>query len=318
MQSVLLIAPDFLIILLGAAAAAWLHYPQVFWQWAEKLVFYILFPPLLFTSIATSKLSFSTSSAFLAASLITMTLGVAAAWAVRWVVKSDAVTHASLFQCAFRFNTYIGFALCSRLFGEEGFALLALLMAVWVPISNTIAVAVLAQAVARRDAQNQLAAGAALSTRQVLVATVHAVVKNPLIIATVCGLLANVAGLKLPQVALDFMRHLGSASLAMGLLCIGAGLRAGGLKKDFKLLAAATFVRLVVISLIALVMIHVFALPAVCAGVLLLFASLPTGQSCYVMTANMRGNAAAVANLTTMHTVAAMVTLPMWISLFIL
>ena len=78
------------------------------------------------------------------------------------------------------------------------------------------------------------------------------------------------------------------------------------------------FVRLVVISVFALIMIHVFELPAAAAGVLLIFASLPTGQSCYVMTANMRGDAAAVANLTTMHTVAAMATLPIWISLFIL
>lgn len=318
MQSILFIAPDFLIILLGAAAAGWLKYPKVFWQWAEKLVFYILFPPLLFTSIATSKLTLSTSTTFLAASIITMFLGVAAAWSVRWFVKVDPVTHASLFQCAFRFNTYIGFALCSRIFGDEGFALLALLMAFWVPISNTIAVAVLAHAVARRDAQQNQASGRGLSSRQVLTSTVSAVVRNPLIIATVCGLLFNISGLTIPGVALDFMRHLGSASLAMGLLCIGAGLQVKGLTSGLKVLAAATFVRLVVISLFALILIHVFELPATAAGVLLIFASLPTGQSCYVMTANMRGDAPAVANLTTMHTVAAMVTLPIWISLFIL
>ena len=61
------------------------------------------------------------------------------AWGVRYVVRSDNISHASIFQCGFRFNTYIGFALCSRIFGEEGFALLALIMAFWVPISNTLA-----------------------------------------------------------------------------------------------------------------------------------------------------------------------------------
>lgn len=318
MQSILLIAPDFLIILLGAAAVAWLKYPHEFWMWAEKLVFYILFPPLLFTSIATSRLSFSESSSFLTASLVTMMLGVLLSWCVRYVVKADAVTHASVFQCNFRFNTYIGFALCSRLFGDEGFALLALIMAFWVPVSNTIAVAVLAHAVARRDAEKNESMGGGLSARQVVRATVSAVVRNPLIIATVLGLIVNVSGLKMPQIALDFMRHLGSASLAMGLLCIGAGLQVRGLKSGLKLLAASSFVRLAGISLIALVMIRGFNLPELAAGVLLIFTSLPTGQSCYVMTANMRGNAAAVANLTTMQTVLSMATLPVWISLFIL
>ncbi|MBS5791505.1 hypothetical protein [Duodenibacillus massiliensis] len=35
-------------------------------------------------------------------------------------------------------------------------------------------------------------------------------------------------------------------------------------------------------------------------------------QSCYVMTASMRGNAAAVANVTTAQTLVSMVTLSVW------
>lgn len=318
MQSILLIAPDFLIIVLGAAAYSYLKYPQIFWQWAEKLVFYILFPPLLLISIATSRLSVSQSSEFLAAGLATMSLGVVLAWSVRYVVRADQVTHASVFQCGFRFNTYIGFALCSRLFGEEGFALLALIMAFWVPVSNTIAVAVLAFAVARRDAARNTATGSEVNAAQLLRSTLAAVIRNPLIIATLCGLGINVSGIALPQVAVDFMRHLGSASLAMGLLCIGAGLRLKGMRGSFKLLAASSFVRLVAISVVAVVMIHLFDLSPLAAGVLLIFTSLPTGQSCYVMTANMRGDAAAVANITTVQTVAAMATLPAWIAAFIL
>lgn len=318
MASILLIAPDFLIIILGAITVSYLKYPQIFWQWAEKLVFYILFPPLLLTSIATSELSFSQSSEFLAAGLVTMSLGVVLAWFVRFAVQADPVTHASVFQCCFRFNTYIGFALCSRLFGEEGFALLALIMAFWVPISNTIAVAVLAYAVARRDAAADNAKGSELHAGQVMRSTFSAVIRNPLIIATLCGLGINVSGVDFPQVTIDFMRHLGSASLAMGLLCIGAGLRLKGMRGNFKLLAAASFVRLVAISMVAIAMIHLFNLPPLAAGVLLIFTSLPTGQSCYVMTASMHGDAAAVANLTTVQTVAAMATLPIWIGVLML
>ena len=321
MLSVLLILPDFLVILAGFLLRRQFEktvFNGTFWKGAEKLVFYVLFPPLLFTSVATSNLTLSEAGEFLAVAISAMLCAVVLSYLIRFIIKADDVTHASAFHCGFRFNTYVGFALVSRLYGQEGLALMSLLIAFWVPISNTIAVAVLAHAVARRDAQQNHASGRGLSSRQVLTSTVSAVVRNPLIIATVCGLLFNISGLTIPGVALDFMRHLGSASLAMGLLCIGAGLQVKGLTSGLKVLAAATFVRLVVISLFALVLIHVFELPATAAGVLLIFASLPTGQSCYVMTANMRGDAPAVANLTTMHTVAAMVTLPIWISLFIL
>ena len=50
------------------------------------------------------------------------------------------------------------------------------------------------------------------------------------------------------------------------------------------------------------------------AAALLVFAALPTAQSCYVMTASMRGNAPIVAEVTTAHTLAAMVTLPVWVA----
>ena len=307
MQSILLITPDFLIILLGAALVAWLKYPKGFWQWAEKLVFYILFPPLLFTSIATSKLTLSTSTTFLAASIITMFLGVAAAWSVRWFVKADPVTHASVFQCAFRFNTYIGFALCSRIYGDEGFALLALLMAFWVPISNSIAVAALASAVAKRDATGSAAGGSVLSK------TLRAIVTNPLIIATTLGLIVNIGQIHVPDVAMTFFKSLGNASLAMGLLCIGAGLKLDDMKSEFPLVAANTFERLMAVPFVAMLFCLVFGFSGPTMGALMIFAMLPTAQSCYVMTASMRGNAPLVAGITTAHTLAAIVTIPFWI-----
>ena len=314
METILLITPDFLLILLGAALAARFGFGESFWRSAEKLVFYVLFPPMLFTSIATASMTLEAASHFVLAGVVTMLLGVLSAAVVRFTISGDPVTHASIFQCGFRYNSYIGVALAARLFGNEGSALLALLIAVWVPISNAIAVAVLAHAVAKRDASNGHLAGQRPS---VLISTVRAVVGNPLIIATLLGLLFNTLGVKLPGVALATLKHLGSASLAMGLLCIGAGMRLGALRSCGLLLAAAAFQRLVLVTIGGLLVLHFMPLAALPAGVVILFASLPTAQSCYVMTANMRGDAAAVANLTTLQTLASMITLPIWIELLI-
>lgn len=99
----------------------------------------------------------------------------------------------------------------------------------------------------------------------------------------------------------------------MGLLCIGAGLQWKAFKEELSLMAASSVQRLVAVPLVGWATASVFGLGAVESGVLILFAALPTAQSCYdVMTASMRGNAATVANVTTAQTLVSMVTLSVW------
>ncbi len=308
MYSISLIIPDFAIILLGLVLSRKGGFTKAFWDGAEKLVFNFLLAPFLFVSVAQSQLAVGESVRFLLTGICAMLLGVAASFAVRYFIKADAVTHASVFQCGFRFNTYIGFAICTRFCGAEGPSLLAMLIAFWVPISNSIAVSDLVRAVAKRDNQSE-------NRSQLLRTTVLGVARNPLIIATVLGLIFNYLGIELIQPVKDFLSHLGSASLAMGLLCIGAGLQFSNLAKHFKLIAASCLVRLAVIPLMAWIVIQLTGLSGNAAAVVLVFASLPTAQSCYVMTANMHGNASIVAAVTTLQTLLSMLTLSILIAL---
>lgn len=308
MLSVLLILPDFLVILVGFLLIKFFHdgvFNETFWKGAEKIVFYVLFPPLLFTSVATSNLTLGEAGLYLVVAISAMMCAVVMSYLIRYFVKADPVTHASAFHCGFRFNTYVGFALVSRLFGQEGLALMSLLIAFWVPISNSIAVAALASAVAQREQTT--------GKSNVLAKTIKAIVTNPLIIATTLGLIVNLGSIPVPAVAMTFFKSLGNASLAMGLLCIGAGLRLSGMKSEWKLIAANTVERLVATPAVALLFCLVFDLAPAASGALMIFAMLPTAQSCYVMTASMRGNAPLVAGITTAHTLAAILTIPCWI-----
>lgn len=131
---------------------------------------------------------------------------------------------------------------------------------------------------------------------------------NPLIIATVAGLLVKASGLTVPQTATTFLAHLGNDSLAMGLLCIGAGLRLHDFRDHLALITTSVVCRLLAVPAIAWGAVTLAGLDPVEAGVAILFAALPTAQSCYVMTASMKGDAPSVANVTTAQ------TLPFWIS----
>lgn len=337
MSGLLLVLPDFLVILLGVLLRARFFTDPAFWMRTEKLVFYVLLPAMLFLSVAGSTVALGDAAIFLSAGVLSMSLAAALAWGIRYLVRADDVTHASVFQCGFRFNSYIGFALAARIGGDEALALLALLIAVWVPISNALATAELARAVAKADGvegaegaaegvaksgekngneNGSAQPGTMLTGRALLRKTLRGVVTNPLILATVGGLLWKALGLPLPATLVQTLKHLGDASLALGLLCIGAGLTARALRKYARLIAAATFERLVAAPVAALLVTSAlalfFPLSPIGAAVVLLFAALPTAQSCYVMASAMGGNAPAVAGVTTAHILASAVTLPLW------
>jgi malonate transporter and related proteins len=107
--------------------------------------------------------------------------GIALAYALGRLPGVDPMTHASGAQTAFRFNSYVALALAERLAGARGVAWQALLMAVCVPVCNVAAVWPLA----RQGGGGYL----------------KELARNPLILATVSGLVCNLAGLQLPDLA---------------------------------------------------------------------------------------------------------------------
>ena len=78
MNPLAVILPDFLIIFLGLFLRARLRYDDAFWDAAERLVFKVLFPPLLFLSVAQSRLTPSSAALFLSVGVSSMLLAVVA------------------------------------------------------------------------------------------------------------------------------------------------------------------------------------------------------------------------------------------------
>lgn len=140
------IIQPFILIALGFLLSRLRMFPRSLWEGVEKLVYYVLFPPLLFNSVARAELTVSQTSLYLACGVGSMAAGMVLAWIVSKLAPADRLTDASIRQCGYRFNSYIGFAVVLALYGNTGMALFALLVGVWVPISNAVAVADLAAA----------------------------------------------------------------------------------------------------------------------------------------------------------------------------
>lgn len=292
----LVILSDFALILLGwVLSRAWPRsFDRAFWTGAEKLVYYVLFPALLFNSINAADFSLNTDLIVLGAAVGAFLAAVAAAFAARPLLTPAPDVFASGVQTAFRYNSYIGLALAQSLYGTRGVALLALIISVCVPLANLFAVYALARHL-ERGLLRELAT-------------------NPLIIATLAGLASNLLGWTMPLPVQGFLGRLSTASLTLGLLCIGAGLTLAAVQAERAVLGYFSVVKLLLFPAVALALVMWAGLHGAPAQVVVLFAALPTASSAYVLAARMGGNAAPVALVITVQTLAAMVTLPLWLA----
>jgi predicted permease len=173
--------------------------------------------------------------------------------------------------------------------------MIAVLIGVCVPLFNIAAVWPMA-----RHAQSGFA-------RQLL--------RNPLIIATLSGLVANLLGFIVPDWLTPTLTRIGAASLALGLMAAGAGMQFATLARGKALAVLVLAIRHLALPLIAWGLALALQLDAAQAAVLMTFSAVPTASSAYVLAARMGYNGAYVAGLVTLSTLLGVASLPFALSL---
>jgi predicted permease len=294
MAHTLPLVPDFLLILCGFVLHRWTALDRSVWEGVERLVYYLLFPVLLFNSIVKSPLQPGTTLGLAAAGLAVVAGGIVLAYALRRWPGVDARLHASGAQTAFRFNSFIALALAERLGGPQGLAWTALLIALCVPLCNVAAVWPLA----RHGGHGYL----------------REIARNPLILSTLAGLAANIAGLRLPDAMATALQRIGLAALPLGLMAVGAGLKFGGLQAAPALAAALLAIRHAALPLLGIALSVLLALPPAQSLTVVSFAAMPTAPSAYVLAVRMGGHGPFVAGLVTLSTLLCALTLPLWLA----
>ncbi|WP_233224572.1 AEC family transporter [Thiomonas sp. X19] len=293
-HNAMLLFPDFALIALGFALSQWTSLKRDVWGGVERLVYYVLFPVLLFSTSSRGYYTLAGASSVLLAGIGALLCGIALAYAAFWL-RADKRCTASGVQCAFRFNSYIALAVADRLGGAQAVSLVAVLIAFGVPLCNAAAVWALA-----RHAQRGL-------LRELL--------RNPLIVATAAGLVAHSLGLRPPELVLPVLDRIGNASIAMGLMTVGAGLQLRGIHREWRLTVWLMAVRHALIPLIAWGLALWLRLTPLEAMVVVMFAAMPTASSAYVLAARMGGDGPYVAGLVSLSTLLGAVSLPVFLSL---
>lgn len=295
------LVPVALLVGLGYVLRATAFMPEAAWAPIDRLVYFVLFPCLLFREIAGAELG-EIPMARMAACLLTVQLAMALlARLIRSWFSLDGPSYTSVLQCVVRWNSYVALAMAPILAPGEGVPLIALSVAVMVPTANLLSVAALARhGTARASGPGSFA---------------RAVASNPLIVATLAGVLANLLPIPLPSFVMEPIGVAGRAALALGLLTVGAGLRVNVAVTRPGLTLTATAAQLLVKPLLAACASLLFGLGGPAQIVALLACAVPTATSSYILARLLGGNADLMAVLVTSTTVAALVTMPLVIRL---
>jgi malonate transporter len=291
----LAILPNFVLILIGLLLARRFDFGRDFWAGLEKLVYYVLFPALLFRSLALARIDFAATAWPIAAALAFTLAGFGLSLAAGPMFRLDRKLLAAASQCGYRFNTYIGLAIAGSVFGTQGVALAAILLGVMIPLANVLAVAMLA----------------AHGTRGFL----YELATHPLVVSSVVGLGWNALGLPLPGFADQTLSLLATTALPAGLLAVGAAMRIESGQGPPVAHAWWLAVKLAALPGIAWILARELGIGGLEERVLLLCAALPTATNAYILAVRMTGDGRAVATQVTIGTAISMVTIPFWLSI---
>ncbi|SFB61051.1 hypothetical protein SAMN03159496_05779 [Rhizobium sp. NFR07] len=297
------ILPIFLLVLLGIALKRAPVINPSFWDGLEQCSYFVLFPALLFLTMVEADFSNTqnvTVSFAAILAVIAMSIGVLVIWPLlkRIGVKPPAYT--SLFQTTTRWNGFVALAIAAKTSGTPGLTMVGLVMAAIIIPLNLISVAVLLWFSGREWSYRALA---------------YKIVTNPLILSTALGILVNLASIPLYAPVLQTIDLLSQASLSLGLLTVGAGLRVMDALKPRPLVILAVVLKLFAFPIVGVLI--GFALGITGEGIVMLAlcAAVPTAMNGYLLAKQMNGDAEFYAAAATLQVAVSFFSIPVVMTL---
>jgi len=288
--------PVFLVIALGAGVRRFALPGGEFWAGAERLTYYVLFPALLFRSTATIALDVRDLWPFVAAAYAAIGVMAASLLLLRPWLASGPAAFTSVFQGGVRWNSYIALSVALAFFGQEGLALGTVFIGVLIPFVNLLSVAVLVRHAGPRGA----------GTGRVL----SELLRNPLVLACFAGLAVNASGAGLPPVLSQLLSIVGAAALPVGLMAVGAAMKAASLGGAVRPVFAGTVARLLVMPGLMWGACHVVGVEGLPRTIAVLFAAVPGSPAAFILAKQLGGDAELMAGIVTVQVLVSFVTLP--------
>jgi len=296
--------PVFVLIAMGMALKHWHLTHTDFLKTADRLVYFIFFPALLFWKIGGSPPSPTINGPFyLAVALAILCIYLGSLVYICWRVP--AFQAGTFSQNCYRINTYIGMAIVINALGSEGARSFGILIGFLIPMNNILAVATL----------TWFADGHATSARRIRQAA-QAMISNPLILACLSGLIYSRTVGTFPTFVHNSLALMAGMTLPMALLSIGGALNPTGIRDNWKLALVSACFKLVALPLVGWMLLRWMDIGGLDLQIGMIYFALPISPATYVLASQLKSDTKLTSATIVLSTALSMVPLAIVLTVF--
>ena len=297
--------PLFLIMLLGYILYQTRFLNDGFVSVANKLVYNVTLPVMLFIDLATTDIRGSFDAGYVGFCAAVTVVSILIIWGLsRWLLRDKSIVGEFVQGCYRSSAAILGGAFIQNIYGTSGMGGLMILGSV--PLYNIFAVLILTLESPQEHRE---------SLRKKLWRSIGSILKNPTLIAIVLGLVAGLIRLPLPAVATKTMSSLGGVTTPMALLIIGAGFQGKAALAKIGPTALATAVKLLILPAVFLPLAIALGFTNEKLVALLVMLGSITTPSAYVMAKQLGHEGTLTASVCAATTVFSALTLTLWLFL---
>ncbi|WP_457300077.1 AEC family transporter [Phyllobacterium sp. P5_D12] len=277
----------------------------------SDFVFVIAAPLLLFRTMVTADFHGTAPWSL----WTTYFIGVIVAWAVSDLAiklffgRDNRAGVVAGVSGAFSNLVFLGMPLMLGVFGQNGFAILSLIVAVHMPVMMAASIT-LHELAMRRDGvfkgESHWVA--------VIGSFFNSLLRNPFVLGILAGWIWRLLGLRMPDAADALIDTLSGVAGPVALFAMGMGLKKFGVSGNIAAAVLMSAIKLVLMPAVVLGAAWLIGLPPFTAKIAVVAAALPAGVNSYLIATRFGTGQALASNSMVMATAFSALTLTLWVS----
>ncbi len=297
------VAPVFLIVLLGMVLKLTKQINENFISISSKIVFNVAMPGLIFQELSTTDFR----AAFDVKQIVFIYAGTLffffSSWILVLFLSQNGRDQGVFIQGSVRSNfAIIGFGIIFNMFGEFGLTLGAIFLAFIMPVYNALAIIALTVPVHKEKGTG-------------FKKTLLVILTNPLLIAAGLAVPFSLMKITMPAFVSSAIEYLAALTLPLALLGIGGSLNFESIKKDCRLAIIAAGLKIIVTPLLLIFIAIKLGFSGVSLGVMFVLFAAPTAIASFIMAKAMDSNAELAGNIVLFTTLGSVITMSLGIFL---
>lgn len=293
------ILPTFIMIGLGYFLKQIKLFDEHTLKTMNNITFKTFLPLLLFYNVYKTNIREGFNPRFMIFAGSSIIISFLLTWFIISRLEKDNKKKGVLIQGIFRSNFVLfGMPISISLFGEQLAGIPCMLIAVIVPIYNFLAVIIL-----------EIYRGENINFKKII----KGIITNPLILASILGILMNIIGIKLPDVADHTVSDLAKVATPLALVILGGSFDFKTISASKKQLVGAIIGRLIIIPGVFIPLGISLGFRNMELATLIVMFAAPTAISSFTMAQQMEADSELAGNIVVFSSGFAMVTMFLWV-----